>query len=76
MALEADQLGAHDPRNGACHLGLSDTRLTLEEQRSVHSQRQEQRGGEPVIGDVAGRGQRRGHICGRFQLSQVDVRLR
>ena len=52
VALEADQVGAEDPRKRLPDLGLPDPCLALEEQRPPHGDGQEDRGRKPAVREV------------------------
>jgi hypothetical protein len=58
VALQPDQRGIDRRGQGLGGLGLADPGLTLEQDRLPHPDRQEQRGGELVAGQVANRLQR------------------
>ena len=52
VALESDELAAGHPRHGAGQLCLADSHLTFKQQRLAQLKGEEQRRGEPTIGDV------------------------
>ena len=53
VALQADQLAAGPAAEHLGDLGLADAGLALEQQRAVQGQREEDRGGQAVVGEVA-----------------------
>jgi len=53
VALQAQELTAGPPSEDLGELGLADARLALEEQRPVEPEREEDRGGEALVGQVS-----------------------
>jgi hypothetical protein len=58
VALEADELAAGQPAERFGRLGLADAGLALEQQRPLQAERQEERGREPLVGQVTLAGER------------------
>ena len=64
VALEPDQLAARPRRDGLGDLGLADTGVALEQQRPLQPEREEDRRGQPLVGEVA--------LTGEGCLHRVD----
>ena len=76
VALQADQLAAGPPAEHLGDLGLADAGLALEQQRSLQRQRQEDAGGQPVVGQVAVRAERLGDVGGAELGETVEPEAR
>jgi hypothetical protein len=71
VALQADQPRAGGRRQRTRHLGLADARLALEQQRLLERRREEDRGAEGLVGEIALAGQALRHVVGRGEAHRL-----
>ena len=74
VALEPHELAAGPARQHLRHLGLAHARFALEQQRAVQPHRQEDRGREPVVGQIVVLRERGAHVVDRVHHGAPSLR--